>query len=116
MSNNILGNSFMLDFHDRVKEASIRNFQLIKGGVFSGSIYSINWIVAHKERVLLQFGKVKKHEYIMDVQYPLSLLQAFGICLSVLDKKYASYWRQDNLNLPVNFVVDIGLNVYKIII
>jgi len=41
---------------------------------------------------MLQFGKVKKNEYIMDVQYPLSILQAFGICLSILDKKYGTFF------------------------
>lgn len=34
------------------------------------------------EHIALQFGRVSAHEFTMDVQYPFSLLQAFGIALS----------------------------------
>ena len=31
---------------------------------------------------VLQFGKIKKRRYAMDFQYPMSPIQAFGICLT----------------------------------
>lgn len=37
----------------------------------------------------MQFGRVGKHEFNMDVQYPMSLFQAFSICLSSFDFKFA---------------------------
>lgn len=66
----------VLNFQGRVKEASIKNFQLcIEGpdGVAS-------------DEVVLQFGRVDKDRFCMDVKYPLSIFQAFSICISMLDK------------------------------
>ena len=37
--------------------------------------------------ILLQMGKVGKDCFNMDYQYPLSMLQAFAICLSRFDAK-----------------------------
>jgi tubby-related protein 1 len=41
------------------------------------------------ENVILQFGRVNKDTFTMDFQFPLSPLQAFAICLSSFDYKFA---------------------------
>lgn len=41
------------------------------------------------ERIVLQFGKTSSSTFTMDVQWPLSPLQAFSICLSSFDQKLA---------------------------
>tara|TARA_B110000971_G_C19931588_1_gene464238 strand:+ start:904 stop:1083 length:180 start_codon:yes stop_codon:yes gene_type:complete len=41
-----------------------------------------------KPPILLQLGKVGKHCFNMDFQYPLSMLQAFAISLSRFETRY----------------------------
>jgi hypothetical protein len=55
--------------------ASVKNFQLIH--------------VDDPENVILQFGRIGKDTFTMDLQYPLSPLQAFSICLTSFDYKFA---------------------------
>lgn len=56
----------------------------------------------HGEETILQFGRVScqppgpraqckchQHTFVMDVKHPLSLVQAFAICLATLDTKVA---------------------------
>jgi len=73
--------SYVLNFGGRVKAASVKNFQIV-----------------HEEDpdyVILQFGRVgehgdsDEHTFTMDYQYPMTALQAFGICLSSFDNKLA---------------------------
>ena len=65
----------VLNFHGRVTLSSVKNFQLVCDG--------------NEEDTVLQFGRVDKDKFTMDVSYPLSPVQAFSICLSSLDKKMA---------------------------
>ena len=44
------------------------------------------------ELVLLQFGRIGDDAFNMDVSYPFSIVQAFGICLSSFDYKIACEW------------------------
>lgn len=44
---------------------------------------------AVEDIVVLQFGRVGKHRFNMDLRYPLSPLQAFSICVACLDGKIA---------------------------
>jgi tubby-related protein 1 len=37
----------------------------------------------------MQFGRVSDSAFTMDIQYPISLMQAFGIALSSFDAKLA---------------------------
>eukprot|EP01041_Mallomonas_annulata_P005420 gene5420-10846_t len=62
----------VLDFKGRVTESSVKNFQLICDET--------------GDDTSLMFGKAGKERYVMDVQYPLSLYQAFSICICMLDK------------------------------
>jgi tubby-related protein 1 len=67
--------AYTLDFKGRVTMASVKNFQLVADD--------------DDDNVLLQFGKVGVDDFTMDFRAPLSPIQAFAICLSSLDNKWA---------------------------
>ena len=67
--------AYVLNFNGRVTEASVKNFQLVDKEDI--------------DHVILQFGKCGKDKFTMDIKYPMSPLQAFGICLSSFDYKIA---------------------------
>jgi len=66
--------AYSLDFSGRVTLPSNKNFQLCM-----------------REDMVLQFGKVVSREdinvYTIDFKFPLSPLQAFGICITSIDRK-----------------------------
>jgi len=66
-------NGYFLNFHGRVSKASVKNFQMVDANDDS--------------KVLLQFGRIGKDEFTMDLHYPVSPLQAFAVCLSTFDYK-----------------------------
>jgi len=68
--------AYMLDFKGRVTRSSVKNFQLVDAMRDPD----------HKS-VLLQHGRVGVNKFTMDVKHPLSILQAFAICLSSLHSK-----------------------------
>mmetsp|Transcript_11392 Transcript_11392/g.13055 ORF Transcript_11392/g.13055 Transcript_11392/m.13055 type:complete len:572 (-) Transcript_11392:253-1968(-) len=72
-------NAYSLDFQGRVTLPSNKNFQLVSR--------------ERPNEVVLQFGKVvetpKTEIYTLDLQWPVSPLQALGICLSACDRKLA---------------------------
>ena len=65
----------VLNFKGRVTCASVKNFQFVRKGDL--------------EHVLLQFGKIGKHEFTMDFAHPFTPLQAFAMSLSSIDSKKA---------------------------
>ncbi|XP_042329374.1 tubby-related protein 2 isoform X2 [Sceloporus undulatus] len=67
--------SYVLNFHGRVTQASVKNFQIISED--------------NSDYIVLQFGRVAPDVFTMDYQYPLCALQAFAICLSSFDGKLA---------------------------
>lgn len=67
--------AFVLDFYDRVKKPSVKNFQLINE--------------LDEDYIFLQFGKVEEHLFNMDFQWPMTPARAFAICLSSFDTKLA---------------------------
>ncbi len=72
--------AFCLNFHGRATIASVKNFQLIN--CREDKMKNKQDSVVH-----LQFGKMEKDIFTMDVQYPLSIVQAFEISLAGLDTK-----------------------------
>jgi tubby-related protein 1 len=68
--------AYVLNFNKRVNLASVKNFQLIEAN-------------SDEQHVTLQFGRASNDEFIMDVQWPMSLFQAFAISLSSFDSKIA---------------------------
>lgn len=67
--------SYVLNFHNRVKQASVKNFQVC--------------FPDDTDTVLMQFGRVSGGVFSLDFSYPLSLFQAFCIALSSFDNKLA---------------------------
>ncbi|PPS00690.1 hypothetical protein GOBAR_AA19986 [Gossypium barbadense] len=73
-----------LNFRGRVTTASVKNFQLV-----AALDQSHNVSPEEQEKVVLQFGNIRKDIFTMDYGYPLSAFQAFAICLSSFDTKPA---------------------------
>lgn len=67
--------AFVLDFFGRVRLASVKNFQLIDE--------------KDPDYIFLQFGKINDQCFTMDFQWPITPAQAFMICLSSFDFKWA---------------------------
>ena len=68
-------NAYVLNFNGRVTMASVKNFQLVDPD--------------EHNTVVLQFGRVGKDEFTMDMHYPVSPLQAFAVTMSSFDSKIA---------------------------
>ena len=67
--------AYVLNFNGRVTMASVKNFQLVDP--------------EEQNTVVLQFGRVGKDEFTMDMHHPITPLQAFGVTLSSFDSKIA---------------------------
>ncbi|XP_048767154.1 tubby protein-like isoform X2 [Ostrea edulis] len=67
--------SYVLNFHGRVTQASVKNFQIVHDN--------------DVEYIVMQFGRVAEDVFTMDFNYPLCAVQAFGIALSSFDSKLA---------------------------
>uniref|UniRef100_A0A8D0C9E1 Tubby-like protein n=1 Tax=Salvator merianae TaxID=96440 RepID=A0A8D0C9E1_SALMN len=67
--------SYVLNFHGRVTQASVKNFQIIHDN--------------DRDYIVMQFGRVAEDIFTMDYNYPMCALQAFAIALSSFDSKLA---------------------------
>ncbi|XP_038048974.1 tubby-related protein 3-like [Patiria miniata] len=67
--------SYVLNFHGRVTQASVKNFQVVHSN--------------DPEYIVMQFGRVTEDVFTMDFNYPLCAVQAMGIALSSFDSKLA---------------------------
>jgi len=67
--------SYVLNFHGRVTQASVKNFQIVHE--------------KEPDYIVLQFGRVEDDVFTMDFKYPLCAVQAFSIALSSFDNKLA---------------------------
>eukprot|EP00798_Chlamydomonas_sp_ICE-L_P021701 gene21701-28725_t len=70
--------SFTLDFKGRVKEGSVKNFQLV------------HWDHSTDRKgsnVTLQFGKIEEDLYALDFSYPFNMEVAFAIAIASIDTK-----------------------------
>ncbi|KAH8864168.1 Tubby protein like [Schistosoma japonicum] len=67
--------SYVLNFHGRVTQASVKNFQIVHK--------------SDEDYILMQFGRIAEDIFTMDYMYPMCALQAFGIALSSFDSKLA---------------------------
>jgi hypothetical protein len=91
--------SCIVDFHSRATSKSVKNFQLVHSQPLERDKYRDAYVRAHpsflyddegtmsvpQEHVILQMGRVAEHCFNMDFQYPLSMFQAFAICISRFD-------------------------------
>ncbi|KAK5850681.1 hypothetical protein PBY51_001539 [Eleginops maclovinus] len=67
--------SFVLNFHGRVTQASVKNFQIVHPD--------------NEDYIVMQFGRVAEDVFSMDYSFPMCALQAFAITLSSFDGKLA---------------------------
>ncbi|KAI6184340.1 Protein king tubby [Aphelenchoides bicaudatus] len=67
--------SYVLNFHGRVTQASVKNFQIV---------HNLN-----PDYVVMQFGRINSEVFTMDFRYPLSPVQAFGIAMTSFHGKLA---------------------------
>ena len=67
--------SYVLNFHGRVTQASVKNFQLVHE--------------SDVDTIMMQFGRVTEDYFSMDYSNPMCALQAFAIALSSFDSKLA---------------------------
>uniref|UniRef100_UPI00398E7994 tubby-related protein 3-like n=1 Tax=Pristiophorus japonicus TaxID=55135 RepID=UPI00398E7994 len=67
--------SYVLNFHGRVTQASVKNFQIIHAN--------------DPDYIIMQFGRVADDVFTMDYTYPMCPLQAFAVSLSSFDSKLA---------------------------
>ncbi|XP_062914048.1 tubby protein-like isoform X3 [Mobula hypostoma] len=67
--------SYVLNFHGRVTQASVKNFQIVHEN--------------DPDYIVMQFGRVAEDVFTMDYNYPMCALQAFAIGLSSFDSKLA---------------------------
>jgi len=69
--------SYVLDFNNRVGQASVKNFQMVPSH--------------DSNELVLQFGRAADdNRFNVDFRHPLSPLQAFSICVTSLDYKICS--------------------------
>ena len=76
--------SCLVDFKSRANIASTKNAQFIES---SAQDAKMSLDDEYKEPYILQFGKTTEDCFNVDVRYPLTLLQAFAICVSRFDAK-----------------------------
>lgn len=67
--------SYVLNFHGRVTQASVKNFQIVHDN-------DVDYIV-------MQFGRIDEDVFTCDYSYPMCAIQAFGLALSSFDSKLA---------------------------
>ncbi|XP_038137307.1 tubby-related protein 3 isoform X2 [Cyprinodon tularosa] len=67
--------SYVLNFHGRVTQASVKNFQIVHDN--------------DPDYIVMQFGRVSEDIFTLDYSYPMCALQAFAIGLSSFDNKLA---------------------------
>lgn len=67
--------SYVLNFHGRVTQASVKNFQIVHE--------------TDTDYIIMQFGRVAEDIFTMDYRYPMCAVQAFGVALSSFDSKLA---------------------------
>ncbi|XP_063073117.1 tubby protein [Engraulis encrasicolus] len=67
--------SYVLNFHGRVTQASVKNFQIVHDN--------------DPDYIVMQFGRVAEDVFTLDFSYPMCALQAFAIGLSSFDSKLA---------------------------
>ncbi|XP_041113106.1 tubby-related protein 3-like isoform X1 [Polyodon spathula] len=67
--------SYVLNFHGRVTQASVKNFQIVHEN--------------DPDYIVMQFGRVAEDVFTLDYNYPMCALQAFAIGLSSFDSKLA---------------------------
>jgi tubby-related protein 1 len=89
--------SYVLNFHGRVTQASVKNFQIVHDNdgnffeifcSFESLIKSVYFFFS-VDYIVMQFGRIDDDVFTCDYNYPMCAIQAFGIALSSFDDKLA---------------------------
>jgi tubby-related protein 1 len=86
--------SYVLNFHGRVTQASVKNFQLVHedDGIELCKILNYSCLILTTfaaDYIVMQFGRVAEDVFTMDFRYPMCAVQAFAVALSSFDGKLA---------------------------
>lgn len=100
--------SYVLNFHGRVTQASVKNFQIVHDNDreypplptvhISCTVQAdgddlthgaLVFLFAPADYIVMQFGRVAEDIFTLDYNYPMCALQAFAIGLSSFDSKLA---------------------------
>ena len=74
----------LVDFKGRANVASTKNCQFIESSPQDSSESSTE---EYEKDFLFQMGKITEDCFNVDIKYPMSLLQAFSVCVSRFDAK-----------------------------
>jgi hypothetical protein len=78
--------SCLVDFKGRANVASVKNFQLVEST--PNQVVATDMIQTDFDKeYILQMGKTTDDCFNMDFKHPLSVLQAFAICVARFDAK-----------------------------
>lgn len=89
--------SYVLNFHGRVTQASVKNFQIVHDNdreytparPLSAAPCCDGVRPSAADYIVMQFGRVAEDIFTLDYNYPMCALQAFAIGLSSFDGKLA---------------------------
>jgi len=71
-----------VDFKDRANIGSVKNFQIIQSVPDDYAEGAKSSTGDSEREFVMQMGKTTEDCFNMDVKYPLSILQAFAICIA----------------------------------
>lgn len=74
--------TFTMDFHERVRRSSLKNFQLIDADG------------PNETWPIVQFGRWDSNTFNLDATYPFSILQAFSAALTTFDVRTSETFRR----------------------
>ncbi len=78
--------SCLVDFKSRANIASTKNAQFIESSPLDGPT-AMSTDKEYESNFILQIGKTTEDCFNVDVRYPMTLLQAFAVCVSRFDAK-----------------------------
>jgi tubby and related proteins len=86
--------SYVLNFHGRVTQASVKNFQIVhdndgKHHLLKISPFCFLTKILLVDYIVMQFGRIDEDVFTCDYSYPMCAIQAFGLALSSFDSKLA---------------------------
>ena len=70
---------YVLQFSDRIKCSSVKNFQLVKRTAENTDPDS-------PREVFFKFGKISSNEFSLSFKHPFSIMNAFAIAITAFDK------------------------------
>ena len=79
--------SFVLNFQNRVREASVKNCQIVSP--MDCTVVIVVSFVVVVDYIIMQFGRIGADSFSLDFKFPMTAVTAFAIALTSLDSKLA---------------------------